>query len=78
MGFILSSSEMEEAYREGGVDRASIVTATEEHFDSKVAQAKEIAKDFEVMKGKLHSGTQKKLNEDKELARKFKEWTSLK
>ena len=77
-GFILSPSEMEEAYREGGVDRASIVTATEEHFDSKVAQAKEIAKDFEVMKGKLHSGIQKKLNEDKELARKFKEWTSLK
>ncbi|MGT2779209.1 Mbeg1-like protein [Streptococcus intermedius] len=76
-GFILSPAEMEEAYRQGGVDRKSIVDNIDEYFQPKVAKAKQLAKDFQNLEKQIKSGIQRQVDRDATLARDFKQWKKL-
>ena len=68
---------MEEAYRQGGVDRKSIVDNIDEYFQPKVAKAKQLAKDFQNLEKQIKSGIQRQVDRDATLARDFKQWKKL-
>ena len=77
-GFILSPNEVEEAYRQGGVTKTSIVDDVDTYFQPRTAKAKSLSDDFQALEMNIKNGIQKKLDHDKQLAGDFNQWTHMK
>lgn len=76
-GFILSPSELEAAYAEGGLTYATTVGAIDEMFEPVVAKASQIEADFTKLEKQIKSGIQAKLDRDRKLAGDFNQWTNM-
>lgn len=72
----LTEAELAEAYAEGGVTYASIVTKTDNHFDKKITKAEELVTTYTTLKSDIQSGINTMLSKDSELAGEFKKWES--
>ena len=77
-GFILSPTEVATAYSDGGVSRTTIVDDLDHYFYPKIKKSEKLAEDFQSLEKQIADGVQKKLEDDKELAGNFKEWTKIK
>ena len=77
-GFILSPTEVATAYSDGGVSRTTIVDDLDHYFYPKIKKAEKLAEDFQSLEKQIADGVQKTLDNDKELAGNFKEWTKIK
>ena len=77
-GFILSPTEVATAYSDGGVSRTTIVDDLDNYFYPKIKKAEKLAEDFQSLEKQIADGVQKTLDNDKELAGNFKEWTKIK
>lgn len=76
-GFILSPSELEAAYAEGGLTYATTVGAIDKMFEPVVAKASQIEADFTKLEKQIKSGIQAKLDRDRKLAGDFNQWTNM-
>ncbi|MFI3888119.1 triacylglycerol lipase [Streptococcus parauberis] len=72
----LTEAELAEAYADGGVTYASIVTKTDNHFDKKITKAEELVTTYTTLKSDIQSGINTMLSKDSELAGEFKKWES--
>ena len=73
-GFILSPSEMENAYIEGGATYETTIGVIEKLLDPVVDKISQLEKDCIDLETQTKKGIQKKLETDKELAEKFRQW----
>ena len=76
-GFILSPSEMENAYIEGGATYETTIGVIEKLLDPVVDKISQLEKDCIDLETQTKKGIQKKLETDKELAEKFRQWKKL-
>lgn len=76
-GFILSPSEMENAYIEGGATYETTIGVIEKLLDPVVDKVSQLEKDCIDLETQTKKGIQKKLETDKELAEKFRQWKKL-
>lgn len=76
-GFILSPSEMENAYIEGGATYETTIGVIEKLLDPVVDKISKLEKDCIDLESQTKKGIQKKLETDKELAEKFRQWKKL-
>lgn len=76
-GFILSPSEMENAYIEGGATYETTIGVIEKLLDPVVDKVSQLEKDCIDLESQTKKGIQKKLETDKELAEKFRQWKKL-
>ena len=72
-GFILSPSEMENAYIEGGATYETTIGVIEKLLDPVVDKISQLEKDCIDLETQTKKGIQKKLETDKELAEKFRQ-----
>lgn len=76
-GFILSPSEMENAYIEGGATYETTIGVIEKLLDPVVDKVSQLEKDCIDLETQTKKGIQKKLETDRELAEKFRQWKKL-
>ena len=76
-GFILSPSEIENAYIEGGATYETTIGVIEKLLDPVVDKISQLEKDCIDLETQTKKGIQKKLETDKELAEKFRQWKKL-
>ena len=76
-GFILSPSEMENAYIEGVATYETTIGVIEKLLDPVVDKISQLEKDCIDLETQTKKGIQKKLETDKELAEKFRQWKKL-
>ena len=76
-GFILSPSEMENAYIEGGATYETTIGVIEKLLDPVVDKISQLEKDCIDLETQTKKGIQKKFETDKELAEKFRQWKKL-
>ncbi|VTS72134.1 Mbeg1-like protein [Streptococcus australis] len=76
-GFILSPSEMENAYIEGGATYETTIGVIEKLLDPVVDKVSQLEKDCIDLETQTKKGIQKKLETDKEFAEKFRQWKKL-
>ena len=76
-GFILSPSEMENAYIEGGATYETTIGVIEKLLDPVVDKISQLEKDCIDLETQTKKGIQKKLETDKEWAEKFRQWKKL-
>ena len=76
-GFILSPSEMENAYIEGEATYETTIGVIEKLLDPVVDKISQLEKDCIDLETQTKKGIQKKLETDKELAEKFRQWKKL-
>ena len=76
-GFIPSPSEMENAYIEGGATYETTIGVIEKLLDPVVDKISQLEKDCIDLETQTKKGIQKKLETDKELAEKFRQWKKL-
>lgn len=76
-GFTLSPIEMENAYIEGGATYETTIGVIEKLLDPVVDKISQLEKDCIDLESQTKKGIQKKLETDKELAEKFRQWKKL-